>query len=153
MARVNKEDFGKQREKLKVEDLEDGADAIVLTIAGFEIVPFEDRKAPLLRFEESGDKAYFPNQTSMSHLIEVYGDETDDWMGKPLPLVRHKGTFQGKKFENLQVAAPELWPQLFKDAEVPVPRAMAAKQARVGILAKAGKQATKSAKVRGRGRK
>lgn len=145
MAKINKDDYSKKRPKVTVEDLE-GGDAMALTIASVEDSTFDDedgkKKALVLTFEEAGEKVFYPNQTSLGFIIDEYGDETDEWIGKPLPLMKNTGTFRGKSFTNLQVPAPELWVDIIEGSDLtPVRKPRAAKVA-----------VKKSAKKGGRGR-
>lgn len=135
MAKVNPKEMKRQRDKLVPEDLE-GGEAIALTIASVEHVKFDDRKALAITFEETGEKSLWPNGTSAGYIVEVYGDEDDDWIGRPLPIMVKSGTFNGEAFTNLQVPAPELWNAILeasnfdavveeKDAPKPKPKARA----------------------------
>jgi hypothetical protein len=121
MGKIRKEDFSKRRPKLTVDDL-DGGDAIALVIASVEEINVDDddgkRKSLVLTFEESGEKVYYPNATSLGFILDAYGDESDDWVGKPLPLMRHAGTFRGERYENLQVAAPESWDEVITESNL-----------------------------------
>ncbi len=130
MGKIRKEDFSKRRPKLTVEDL-DGGDAIALLIASVEEINVDDddgkRKSLVLTFEESGEKVYYPNATSLGFILDAYGDESDDWVGKPLPLMRHTGTFRGERYENLQVAAPEQWNEIITESGLTPARSAAIK--------------------------
>lgn len=146
MAKVNPQEHSKRRPKLTIDDFE-GADASALTIASVEIINVDDedgkRKSMVISFEETGDKVYWPNPSSISVLVAQYGDESDDWVGKPLPLVRHEGVFRGKRFDNLQVPTPELWREVIEGAGLTPVKTVGKMKANV-------KAAKRAAKGRGR---
>lgn len=146
MAKVNKDDFGKRRPKLVVEDL-DGGEATALTMASVERVTMDDgdgkRHSLAITFEETGDKVYWPNVSSIGLIIDEYGDDDDDWIGKPLPLMRNTGTFKGQKYENLQVPERALWDEIFTDMGFKVPTSKR-------VTAKPAKAVKTTKKARGR---
>lgn len=117
MAKINQQDFSKRRPKLTVDDLV-GGDGMALVMAGVEEINVDDeagkRKSLVLTFEESGEKVYYPNATSLGYILAAYGDESDDWVGQALPLLRHTGTFRGERYENLQVPPLDQWDHLVK---------------------------------------
>lgn len=126
MAKVNPDEHKRNRPKVTLADLE-GAEAMALTVATAEILDMEDRRVMAVTFEETGDKVHFPNATSLGYIVERLGDESDDWIGHYLPLVRHQGTYNGKTYDNLQVAAPELWNTIIRDSGFDVPAKFAEK--------------------------
>ena len=79
-------------------------------------------------------------------MVEAYGDDDDDWIGKPVAIMRHQGEFRGKAYDNLTIAPLELWTDIVKGsgmtpkhrkpsgktaaAEAPAPRRKTAKRAR-----------------------
>lgn len=129
MAIINPKEFSKRRPKLTIEDFE-GGDASALTIAEVEMIKTDDedgkRTSLVITFSETGEKAYWPNASSIGIIVEEYGKDSDDWIGKPLPLMRHQGTFKGKAYDNLQVAAPEFWQEVIEQSGLtPVRKARA----------------------------
>lgn len=161
MAKVNPEEHRKSRSKLSLDDL-DGGDQTALTMVNAEEVETKNddgspRKSLAITFEETGDKVYWPNVTSLKAIIEVYGDDTDDWTGNPLALARNEGTFNGKPYENIQVAPLSLWAAILKGCSFKVgPEVLnaatraAVKNAVEDVPAKS--PAKKAAKRSGRGR-
>jgi len=115
MAKVNREMYRNTRPKLMVEDIGD-ADYIVLTIKEFreDKFDFQGRKklAPFLMFEEAGEKVQWLNPEQIQYLIDALGDETDEWIGKRIPIMRHEFSYDGKDGVNLWIASPELWDSL-----------------------------------------
>ncbi|MCL6507656.1 MAG: hypothetical protein K6T59_11565 [Bryobacteraceae bacterium] len=120
MPKVDPNRYGNRRPKLTLDDLE-GGDYIVLTIAAFDEAVFDDeegkRVTPFLEFQETGDKVLFLNATQVRYLVDGFGtDESDEWIGRPIPLEAQTVTFRGKRFEKLYIAPPERWDQLLAAA-------------------------------------
>lgn len=125
MGKVNLDRYGSRTPKLMPDDL-DGGDFIVLTIAGFDEKTFDDeegkRVTPVLFFEETGEKVLFLNRTQVGYIVERYGDESDGWQGKHIPIEHHVSTFRGKQHEKLWVMPPERWDEAFEEAGIAVKR-------------------------------
>lgn len=134
MAKVNADKYGTRSDKLTVDDLE--GDAAVLTVDSFGEKTFTDiagttrtqKVTPFLTFRETGDKVLWLNSTQVGYLIERLGDDTDDWMGKPIPVERHEyKSFNGEEGVNLWVSPPERWDDLLAQAGFGKSRKSAAK--------------------------
>jgi hypothetical protein len=114
MARASKEEFFKPQQKLMPDDVD--GDSVILTIAEAKrVTTKEGRNALVVSFEET-DKVWWPNATSIGHLLEALGDEYDeatglfDWTGKKVPLIVHvqkDGLYAGSR--NLWAAEPATW--------------------------------------------
>lgn len=61
-----------------------------------------DDEKPVLYFRGKS-KGMVLNKTNSTTISQVYGDETDDWSGKPLMLYASETTFQGKTMPCLRV--------------------------------------------------
>jgi hypothetical protein len=86
--------------RLKAEDLE-GKQPVILQILGVELVTFEDRETGKNKkmFELSfmgTDKTLTVNFTNASLLADLYGDDTEGWIGKGVCLFWHRVTFGQK---------------------------------------------------------
>ena len=74
---------------LKSEDI--GEEQPILTITKFELVTYggeggeKKEIKPVLSFKET-EKLLQLNKTNNKTLIKLYGDETDDWIGKRIKL-------------------------------------------------------------------
>jgi len=83
---------------LKATDIDAEVGAI-LTIAGYEMkdIGTEDDKErkPVLSFEEV-DKELVLNRTNNNTLIGLFGDETDDWIGRKVKLAVVDASYRGK---------------------------------------------------------
>lgn len=91
---------------LKSQDVIDSGGEMSLTISKVEMKTFErddnskDTK-PLIYFEE--DKQMVCNKTNAGIIAELYGDDTDAWIGKPITLTVKDVEFQGKTVLGIRV--------------------------------------------------
>ena len=91
---------------LKSQDVIDNGGEMLLTIAKVEMKTFErddnskDTK-PLIYFEE--DKQMVCNKTNAGIIAELYGDDTDTWIGQPITLTVKDVEFQGKTVLGIRV--------------------------------------------------
>jgi hypothetical protein len=85
----------------KATDLEAGKD-VVLTIATVVMESVGDDERLVISFTDSDQKLPL-NKTNGAILIELYGDETDDWEGKKIAIYRTKVDFQGKRVDALRI--------------------------------------------------
>lgn len=77
------------------------------TIAGCRIQEFDDGKQVLclaLRDRED-EKELRLNKTNALSLAEHYGDETSEWIGKVVHMMKGKTQFQGKQVDCIYVSA------------------------------------------------
>ena len=120
MSRASRDRMGSRTPKITPEDMTQ--DVEIATIAGYEEDEIDDPEAPegkrLLAkvfFEETGEKALFLNATMMDDLIEGFGtDETDNWVGKKVPLEVRKTKFRGKTYNKVYVVSHEDWAKFLK---------------------------------------
>lgn len=124
---------GSGRPKIVQDDIEDG-DAMLVTISDVEEEKVKgdggDKVLLVLLTEEFGDKVHRLNKTQRDYLIEQLGEETDDWIGKQVPLVKTKQAFQNKSFDTVWVAAPEEWKSLLRASSVQAKAARKPKRGR-----------------------
>ena len=91
---------------LKSQDLLDAGGEMTLTIDRVEMKTFErddnskDTK-PLIFFQE--EKQMVCNKTNANIIAEMYGDDTDDWIGKQVTLTVKDVEFQGKTVMGIRV--------------------------------------------------
>lgn len=123
------------RPKIVQDDIEDG-DAVVVTVSDVEEEKVKGDKGDkillTLTTEEFGDKVHRLNKTQIGYMIERLGDETDNWIGEKVPLVKTKQEYQGKAVATVWVAPPELWGTIFKAAGIGAKKGPAPRTARVG---------------------
>ena len=97
---------------LKAADLENQPSGVILTVSTvtFEGVDHDDgssEQRPVVHFEET-KKGLILNRTNANALQELFGDETDNWLGKKIKLIRSTTDFRGKRVPCLRMEAPEL---------------------------------------------
>lgn len=126
MAKVNPEEHGSSRPKVTWDDLEE--DAAILTIKKAEMVEVDDddqpsgkRRSLTLQFEETGDKVIWTNKTQVEALVAALGDESDDWLGQPVPVEKITTQYRNQSFKKVAVCPVEAWADLFESAGLPLP--------------------------------
>lgn len=116
----NPADFGSGKEALMPSDLD--GDAVVLTVEGTEEAEFDSddgqgkRKRLILMFQET-DKVVYLNVTMMREMIARYGEDDDEWKGKPVPLEVGTATFRNKETVKVRVATGERWDAILPPAK------------------------------------
>jgi hypothetical protein len=102
---------------LKGEDLDEG-ERTVVTIKTAEEVNFPSGDTvPVLSFLELDQKLTL-NKTRIKKLVEILGDDTDEWVGKKISLYPIDVQYQGKTMPGVAVAAapkkpnPKLKPEV-----------------------------------------
>lgn len=96
-----------------------GADLVVATIASVEFRDSQFRKEPqpVLTFKEFPDAELRVGKRGTARLCERLGDETDDWIGERIPLIKSREEVGNKTFIVYQVAPTEEWDDLLKAAK------------------------------------
>lgn len=61
---------------------------------------------PVLRFRDV-EQGLVLNRTNASVLADAFGEEADDWIGKPVILFRAKTEFQGKEVDCVRLRISE----------------------------------------------
>jgi len=109
------------RPKIEQKDIE-GGDAVVVTIAEVEEEKVKgdkgDKLLLVLVVEEFPDKVHRLNKTQLAYMVEKLGDETNEWIGQKIPLVKTTQEFGSgsrvKDFDVVWVAAPDEWDTILK---------------------------------------
>lgn len=121
--KINPQEYGGKGERkppLTPEVLGD-ADVAVLTISAVRagIVTADGRKTAVVEFEEKPDYVYWLNKTNLANLVERFGDDTDDWVGERIPLVRVRvnNPSTGRLTTKYHVADPEDWDEILAEAK------------------------------------
>ncbi len=65
-----------------------------------------DDNKPVIYFQNK-DKGFVANKTNCGRIELAYGDDTDDWIGKPIVLGTEYVDFQGKSMEAIRVKPPK----------------------------------------------
>lgn len=122
MSRISEHDKQMGNPQMRPADLR-GADSVVLTVADVTYKKSEFRTrgqdAPnkyVLSFNEIPEREVWLNKTGLNLMCGHYGDETDDWKGKPVPLRAVFVNVQGTQRHVVQVAQD--WEDVMKAAGV-----------------------------------
>jgi hypothetical protein len=80
---------------------------MIVTINSSEIESFKEedgtkRKKVILAFDEI-DQKLIVNTTNRDVLVELFGDDTDDWTGRKIILYVTKVTYAGKRVDGLRI--------------------------------------------------
>lgn len=91
---------------LKSQDVTDAGGEMELTIANIEIKEFDSdngkERKPIIVFAED-NKRMVCNKTNGNILAEMFGDETDAWLGKKITLIVQEVDFAGKRTPAIRV--------------------------------------------------
>lgn len=88
---------------LKSDDLQ-GRD-ISVVIAGAELEMVGSERKLVLSFQGK-KKSMICNKTNSGRIAYLYGDETDDWVGKEIVLTSEFVEYQGKTVKGLRIKPP-----------------------------------------------
>jgi hypothetical protein len=75
----------------------------VLTIASAALHDFGEGDQKIKLSFSDGDKELVLNKTNASLIADIYGDDTDDWLGKPLAVYKERVTYQGRLVDGIRV--------------------------------------------------
>ena len=101
---------------LSAEDLRGGEPTVVIATADYELVGQEQKI--VLTFQGK-KKAMVCNKTNAKRIAFMYGNETDDWIGREVVLCSEFTTFQGKPTQALRVKPPAQKPMgVFADRKI-----------------------------------
>ncbi len=114
MTKVQRDRLGTAAPKVTWGDLEE--DVTLVTIADYEEGEVDDaekedgvRKTAFLTFDELGDKRLYLNVTQVDFLIEAFGDNSEDWIGKKVPLEKTKKRFGKVTYEKIWIVPFSEW--------------------------------------------
>jgi hypothetical protein len=116
MAKVPEEARGQGQKQLRPKDYGD-ADVLVGTIATAVFKKGQFGLRLHLTFEEFPDAELRKGPQATSRLVEKFGDDTDDWIGEKIPLVRTHESVGGKDSVVYQVPPVAEWAKLLADAK------------------------------------
>lgn len=88
---------------LKSEDLQDRDVLVVIASAEQEMVGNERK---LMLTFQGKKKSMICNKTNAGRIAYMYGDETDDWIGKEIVLTSEFVEYQGKTVKGLRIKPP-----------------------------------------------
>lgn len=88
---------------LKADDLQGRKPSVVIADARMELLG-KDQK--LILYFQNKDKGMVCNKTNAGRISDMYGDDTDEWIGKEIILTSEFVEFQGKTTKGLRVQPP-----------------------------------------------
>lgn len=91
-------------EYLKAADLQGREAAVVISQVKFEKMDGKDRA---VLFFLGKTKGLMLNKTNINNIVQLYGEETNDWNGKEIVLYPSMVDYQGKSVEAIRVKAPQ----------------------------------------------
>jgi hypothetical protein len=91
-------------EYLAAPDLNGGEHTVV--IEKVDVKEFDDGNKFLITFQNR-KKGLVANKTNSKRIAMLYGDETDDWVGKEIVLYTDMVDFQGKTVEAIRIRGPK----------------------------------------------
>jgi hypothetical protein len=91
---------------LSAGDLQDKPHTLTMANVEMEIIGGEDKKKPVLYFEKT-QKGLVLNKTNSKQITALYGDDTDEWQGKPIVLFPAMVDFKGDTVEAIRVRPPQ----------------------------------------------
>lgn len=91
-------------EFLKAEDI--GANFWTATISNVDIKSFDDNSRKLFVMFNELDKGLVLNKTNADTIGDLYGKNTDAWVGRQVLLMTMPVDYQGKKVQAIRVRAP-----------------------------------------------
>lgn len=89
---------------LKASDLQ--GREVSLTISHVVAEDISGDHKPVMYFQ-STDRGLVLNKTNSYRIAADYGQETDNWRGKPIVLYSEKVTFQGRMVDGIRVRVPQ----------------------------------------------
>lgn len=101
---MNVNDIFHSGETLRCEDLQNRA--FSLTMKSTESKNFDDGAKLIIRFNET-EKVLVSNKTNTFTIAEIYGQETDNWLGQKIELFPTTTMFSGKMVPCIRVRAPQ----------------------------------------------
>jgi hypothetical protein len=88
---------------LKAADLQDRNVPVVIDKVVMELIV--DEHKPVVYFQNH-ERGLVLNKTNANNIAHIYGDETDDWIGKEIILYPTIVDFQGRSVDAIRVKAP-----------------------------------------------
>lgn len=92
------------------------ADLVVVTVSGvtFKASQFRKTEQPVLTFKEFPEHEFRLGKRGTDRMCERFGDETNDWVGERIPLVKGREEVGSNSYVVYQVPPVEEWKALLK---------------------------------------
>lgn len=104
---------------LKASDLKGTEPKVIIASVDVEEISKTDRK--LVMYFRGKDKGMVCNKTNAMRIGFSYGEDTDEWIGKPIVLYGEVVDFQGKPTLSLRVRVPNAAAMAAAQAPAPKP--------------------------------
>lgn len=98
-------DFVEKGRFLRADDFSGGGE-VTMTIVDVFSEFMQDKKKALLRFAEH-ERMLVLNGINTSRLIDAYGPESENWIGRPVTLYSESLSFNGERKDGIRVKIPE----------------------------------------------
>jgi hypothetical protein len=102
---------------LKTGDLQ--GHKVRVLMASVQMEDLNDENKPVLYFHGK-EKGLVLNKTKWNSIADLYGDDSDDWEGKPIVLAPGKTTYQGKRVDCIDIEPPQDPKQSAQAAQAPI---------------------------------
>ena len=89
---------------VKASDLKGKQPTVAIAEAKIEAVGQDSKK--LVLYFQGTEKGLVCNRTNADRIAHLYGNDTDDWVGKEITLYSEMVNFQGKVVDAIRVKAP-----------------------------------------------
>lgn len=94
---------------LKSSDLQNRPQTLVIESCTLEPVGDEDMPKPVLAFRNTALKLVL-NRTNAESIADLYGEETDAWIGQAVELYPARVPFKGKQVDAIRIRPPSRRP-------------------------------------------
>jgi hypothetical protein len=105
---------------IKASDLQGKTVRMTIADVKMEEVARDEPEKPVMYFEGK-TKAMCLNKTNFNACVKLYGDETDDWKGKPILVYPTETDYQGERVDCLRLKAAPVVAGKGKTPEPPPP--------------------------------
>ena len=80
---------------------------MTLTMSNVELESFSNGEQGCVLYFQGAKKGLSLNKTKTTTIMDAYGPDSDQWGGKQVILTPGKATFQGKRFDVVDVDIPQ----------------------------------------------
>lgn len=95
---------------------------VTVVISHFEIEEMNDGKKKLVAYFKGKQKGFTINKTNATTISDMFGPETNNWIGKAIHLFPARVDFQGKRVDAIRVEFVQP-PPVRQKARQPAPQA------------------------------
>lgn len=92
---------------MKASDVDEDLSVVIDRVEVEEIGMGSDKSDKPVLYFQGYDKGVVMNVTNKNAIESVYGEETDDWVGKPVEVFTADATFQGVTKPSIRIRVPK----------------------------------------------